>query len=269
MENIDLTPFFNGEKLYGDDFSIEQIQDWFNSEKDAYAKLGIKDRKTYRYSYHRLNEINGFRFLPDKNFTNVLGFGSFFGDEFLPIINKIRVINIVDPCEGLTAKDIMGVPLTLHKPRVDGRLEFDDDCFDLITCFGVLHHIPNVSDVVKELYRCLKPKGYLLMREPITSMGDWRTCRVGVTPRERGIPLGIFRAIVASTRFRVIQERMCMFALTSKLQYFLKTPVYNSKFIVSLDYILCALFSKNCRYYATSMLGKLRPTSIFYVLSKD
>ena len=55
----------------------------------------------------------------------------------------------------------------------NASMEFPNNYFDLITSFGVLHHIPDVSKVFSELSRVLAPGGYLLIREPIVSMGDW------------------------------------------------------------------------------------------------
>lgn len=36
---------------------------------------------------------------------------------------------------------------------------------DLITCFSVLHHVPQLQPMLAELARILRPKGYLIMRE--------------------------------------------------------------------------------------------------------
>ena len=85
------------------------------------------------------------------------------------------------PSDAFTRQRVFGVPCHYVKPVESGNLPFDDACFDLLTCFGVLHHIPNVSHVVGELARCLKPGGYALMREPVISMGDWRQPRAGLT----------------------------------------------------------------------------------------
>src|SRR5436309_11648804 len=60
----DLTEYFAGTKLYGDDFSAKDIEAWFKDETDAYAELGAKDRSTYHYAYTALNEHHGYRFLP-------------------------------------------------------------------------------------------------------------------------------------------------------------------------------------------------------------
>jgi ubiquinone/menaquinone biosynthesis C-methylase UbiE len=82
--------------------------------------------------------------------------------------------------------DLNGVPLTYVKPVASGTLPFPDGTFDLITFSGVLHHIPNVSYVVGELARVVTPDGYLLLREPIHSMGDWRGPRRGLTKKNAG-----------------------------------------------------------------------------------
>ena len=47
--------FLAGEALYGDDFSPEQIKEWFDDEREGYAGLGAGDASTYAYQYHALN----------------------------------------------------------------------------------------------------------------------------------------------------------------------------------------------------------------------
>ena len=138
--------------------------------------------------------------------------------------------------------------------------------FDLITCLGVLHHIPNVSTVLTELRRSLKPGGYLLLREPVISMGDWRHPRPGLTQHERGIPLPLFRTLIAQRDFEVVSERLCMFPATAKLASAAGQAAYNSPFATRLDAVLSRILAWNLRYHATSLPAKFRPTSVYYVL---
>lgn len=169
----DLSEYLEGKKLYGDDFTLGEIKAWYEDEEEAYASLA-KGRHDYVYEYHGMNSEFGFRFLPDAvRFHDVLGFGSAYGCELIPIIDRIDRITIVEPSSSFACKDIEDVPVMYVKPAITGDLPFQRDFFDLITCLGVLHHIPNVSKVVDELYRCLKPGGCALIREPISSMGDW------------------------------------------------------------------------------------------------
>lgn len=45
------------------------------------------------------------------------------------------------------------------------QLRFKDNSFDAIFDFGIIHHIPNWRDCLKELYRVLKPGGQLIMED--------------------------------------------------------------------------------------------------------
>lgn len=268
MMSDDLLLSFRGEKLYGDDFSPEEIREWFNDEREAYANLGAKELTSYRYAYHALNTEHGFRHLPDRRFERVLSFGGAYGHELLPLIHRVQDVVISDPSEAFGVSEIRGVPVRYTKPQMDGSIPFPDGEFDLLTCFGVLHHIPNVSAVVAELYRCLAPGGYALVREPIISMGDWRKPRRGLTMRERGIPIAIMRRLLLAVGFRVVRETLCVFPLTYRLRFLLKEPVFNYRWVVWWDRVVSALFAWNLRYHATNLAQKLRPAAAFYVLTK-
>jgi len=58
-ENI----YLKGEKLLGDDFTIDEIKAWYKDEKEGYANLGAKNKTKYQYSWHGINKIHGFRYL--------------------------------------------------------------------------------------------------------------------------------------------------------------------------------------------------------------
>ena len=45
------------------------------------------------------------------------------------------------------------------------RLEFPDNCFDAVFDFGIIHHIPNWRDCIRELKRVLKDGGELILEE--------------------------------------------------------------------------------------------------------
>lgn len=49
----------------------------------------------------------------------------------------------------------------------DGKLlPFDDSCFDAVVCFEVFEHVFNADDFIKDIYRVLKPGGFLLISIP-------------------------------------------------------------------------------------------------------
>lgn len=264
----DLSVYFSGEKLYGDDFTYQQIKEWYQDEENGYADLGAKDKSDYKYAYHALNELLGYKYLKNKNFENALGFGSAYGDELFPVINKIKHVTIIDPSDAFVNDHVHGVPCRYEKPSIDGKLPFEDNKFDLITCFGVLHHIPNVTFVINEMRRCLSDNGYMLLREPITSMGDWRKPRSGLTKRERGIPATIFEKVITDAGLVIVSKNYCAFPVIYKILSKMNVSPFNSKAAVVADKLASMLFSWNRKYHATTFLEKLRPTAIFYVLKK-
>ncbi len=260
--------YFRGDKLYGNDFSQDQINSWFAEETEGYFNLSQSNKGEYSYGYHVLNLQHGYSQLPKQRFSQVLGVGSAYGDELEPIIQQSDKISILEPSDGFQNAKLKGVPINYVKPIATGDIPFESKSLDLITCFGVLHHIPNVEKVVTEFYRVLKPGGYVLIREPIISMGDWRKPRVGLTKNERGIPLDILREFVNHSGFKILREDKCIFSLTSRLRSFVFGSVFNNRFIVYLDALLCSIPIWSRVYHAHNIFQKIRPTSVFYVLHK-
>lgn len=261
--------YFSGKKLYGNDFSPDQIDAWFADEADGYFNLTQSTGEgTYAYGYHALNRQHGFSKLPQKRFAHVLGVGSAYGEELEPILARSDRISILEPSDGFKSTVLNGIPVDYIKPVASGDMPFGSNTLDLITCLGVLHHIPNVSKVVGEFYRVLKPGAYALVREPIISMGDWRKPRSGLTKRERGIPLPVMRCFVEQAGFKVVRERKCMFSLTSRLRHVVSGSVFNNAAVVSLDALLSALPIWPKVYHARNAVQKLRPTAAYYVLQK-
>lgn len=266
-----MDPYLNDKVLYGDDFTIEQIENWYNQEKEAYANLGSKNSETYTYGYHALNNLHGFSYLKGEHFTNVLGLGAAWGHEFDIIIDRISNLHIIEPSEHLRSEKIGSIRPVYTAPEVSGTINYPDEHFDLVTSFGTLHHIPNVSYVISELIRITKKGGYILIREPVISMGDWTKPRKGLTANERGIPLNIFRDILAKQPVQIINEGLC-FTITAFLQRiwikFSKQPIYTYKSYILLDKWLSKIFYRNLRYHATRKMQRIAPQSVFYVLKK-
>lgn len=47
FEKLEIEQCLKGVKLYGDDFSEEQVQDWFEDEKDGYFGLTESEASNY------------------------------------------------------------------------------------------------------------------------------------------------------------------------------------------------------------------------------
>lgn len=259
--------YFSGELLWGDDFSIEEIKEWYKSEEEAFADLYGKKVNTESYEYHNLNNFYGYRYLSgQKQFDCVLGLGASWGFEYLPIADKIKRLIILESSSQTRSSYLKELIPEYSSPNVDGKIDFGNNTFDLITCFDTLHHIPNVTFVLNELFRVLKPGGHLLLREPIHSMGDWRYPRKGLTTNERGIPKDYLFNIIKNNGAQIIKQHYysCMTSYFKRKGF----KRSSSKIYLFIDKYLSKLFSYNIHYHPTNKWQRIAPSSIFLVLKK-
>lgn len=267
--------YFDGTKLYGDDFNLEKISKWFQEEEEGYSNLESRELKLLEegiYLYENINKIHGFKYLEKgRTYKNVLGIGSATGHEFLPIIDQIENLYILEPSDKLQGYKIGGNKITYIKPETNGDIMFADNYFDMVTCFGVMHHIPNASHVLKEIYRTLNDQAIFIFREPIVSMGDWRTPRNGLTKNERGLPKEFLRENIGALGFKVISENYC-FTLSSFLskltKKILSRPIYAYKTYVYFDKFVSSMLKWNTKYHTTNKFLRVFPQSVYYVLKK-
>ncbi len=267
--NDEMDAFFSGRRLYGDDFEGAALRAWFEEEREGYAevKLGSSPAEGASYPYHALNHHHGWRYLPRRRWEHVLGFGSALGLELSPLDGAIDRVSIVEPSERLRAATVAGVTPEYVTPEYTGLLPFEDGTFDLLTCLGVLHHVANVSVVLRELHRVARRDSYLLLREPIVTQGDWRDRRGALTKNERGIPLQLFRELVRDAGLAVERESLCVFP-PSRLLRPVFGSTWNSGVVVRIDALASRATSWRYRYHLTTAHHRLQPTSVFYVLRK-
>jgi SAM-dependent methyltransferase len=274
MKNINASAdefdsFMRGDRLYGDDMSEAEILAWYADEGEGYANLGASDKKGYRYVYHALNWWHGYRKINIEKGARVLGFGSAYGEELLPVLDVTLELTIIDPSDAFVRESVHGVPCRYIKPLPSGILPFEAGAFDLVTAFGVLHHVPNVSTVVQQLARVVRPGGIFLLREPVVSMGDWRQPRSGLTRHERGIPLPLLLRIMEDAGFTIESKQLCVFPPLKRIFGRLGIDTYNNKILTVLDAWLSKLSSPRLRYHAENAWQKVRPTSAFLVLRRN
>ncbi|MEO9512901.1 MAG: class I SAM-dependent methyltransferase [Flavobacteriaceae bacterium] len=268
--------YFEGSKIYGDDFDFEQIENWYKEEEEGYSSLNSRELELLnqgQYLYHNMNVHHGYKYLDKKKkFKNVLGIGSATGHEFLPIIDQVENLFILEPSDSLKGISIKGKKITYIKPEVSGRMLFEEGFFDLITCFGVIHHIPNVTDVLTEINRVLKPNGIFLFREPIISMGDWRNKRANLTKNERGIPHKLLLKKLETLNFEIVKKKYC-FTMTSffskRTKGFLKKPIFSYRLYVIFDSIISNLLQNCVKYHTTNRYRRIFPQSLFLFLRKN
>ena len=74
----------------------------------------------------------------------------------------------VDPQQiELALKDVDGIENLRYLEADAADLPFGEDSFDVVLSFGVLHHIKNWLDALKEVKRVLKPGGYFVYADII------------------------------------------------------------------------------------------------------
>ena len=186
----------------------------------------------------------------------VLGLGSGNGEEFRPVRRWIEHLHIVESAEGYFHND---ATTTYTKARVDGSLDFPDEFFDTAVNIAVLHHIPNVTHVLGELFRVLKPGGFCLVKEPITTLGAWHLPRKsGLAPCERGFPRALLEEMLRRTGFEIVIRTCFEFPPLRHLRDRGGIDTYNSKFWTGLDRLCCKLTDWNYRYHRVNWFQKTR-----------
>jgi SAM-dependent methyltransferase len=257
-----MAPYFAGESLWGDDFTDEEIAEWFEDEREASFRLGVTPH-TGGYPWAEQQRRHCFSHLPPRRWSHVLGFGSATGIELVPL--DAEKATIVDSTDMWQPAAELSFPVEYVAADPYGDVALPDRSVDLVVALGVLHHIANVSHVLGEFARISRFDGYLVLAEPVISMGDWREPRAGLTSRERGLPVGWLRDALARVGYSIERERLVNFPGIRALQPLTSKSVWNSRSLVALDAAICRLIGRWLRYHAVSPWQKLRPTGVALV----
>ncbi|MFJ2739470.1 class I SAM-dependent methyltransferase [Streptomyces sp. NPDC087440] len=266
--------YLSGRELWGDDFGPQEIAEWFEDEREGFSSLDSAPTSADNFEYEGLNAHHGFPHLTGRDFPRALGVGSAYGGEFLPVLDRIGEVTILEPSEHLRSPSLRSdsgreIPVRYVEPVPSGDMPFADGTFDLTLCLGVLHHIPNVSKVVREIGRVSASGAMLLIREPVVSMGDWRDRdHPGLTKRERGIPRHLLEQAVRDAGFTVRSSRFCASVLTSRISRVLGRNLYRTASGARVDRALSLATAWNYRYHPANAWQKLRPSAVYLVAER-
>lgn len=247
----------------GDDFTDEQIAAWFSDEQLGYFNL--KGSAQERPEYSALNELTLFRHIRRQKFGVCLALGAARGLDIEPLAPMVGRFLVVEPARDYWRNSIGAKPAEYREPTLRGAIDIPAGSMDLAVAIGVLHHIPNVSDILRELHRALKPGAPLLIREPMVAMGDWTKPRPGLTKNERGIPREWLLSALRDVGFGVERATPCNFAPIPAVFHRLGILPYESGAVTRLDLVTSALTAWNARYHRQSLLRKFAPASLAVV----
>ena len=108
--------------------------------------------------------IKGLLDMINKEKINVLDYGSGTGNlsaKFLKFNCDVTACDISKKSLDFLEKK-MGHSANLKTKLFNGeRLPFDDNSFDIVATYSVLHHIPDYLSAVSEMIRVCKPDGYI------------------------------------------------------------------------------------------------------------
>jgi SAM-dependent methyltransferase len=262
-----------GIELYGDQFSTAEISRWFADEAEAYAQMqasGETGRGGEEYSHlHRYHAASLLNHHSDGGTLLALGPGD--GDELVAFARTgtWRIV-AVESSAALRAMLIHRFPgITVFPADTLGTLPVADGSVDLFVSLGVLHHIPNVSHVLAEVARVLRPGGSAILREPASAMGDWSSPRRGCTRHERGITLEWIKRSLAATTLRFAEPaRPCLFRPWIRLAQRLGIDPL-SPAGVRVDSLLATATRWNTRYRKRHWWERIAPGAYIYLLRND
>ena len=118
--------------------------------------------------------------LPPDKVVLEIGCGNGTGTKLIKKYFSPREIYAVDLDEKMIdlAKENNIDPSIYFEVGGASSLGYDSNQFDAIFDFGIIHHIPNWGDCLKELERVLKPDGELILEDLSTETFDTSTGRI-------------------------------------------------------------------------------------------
>jgi len=261
------TPELLGQRLHGEGLDDAALAAWFADEEEGYAAIAGDDGEDGGAGM--ANRIHAFGFLGERQFRQCLALGAATGREYAALAGRVARFVAIEPGRRFWRPTIAGAPAEYRAPTLRGTIDLPDGSCDLAGSFGVLHHIPNVSEVLGELARVLAPGGVLMIREPIASLGDFRRPRRGLTRNERGIPPALMERMLDAAGFAVRARRFVDFPGSDTLVRRLGVArPWEHAWFVRLDHLVSSLTAWNARYWRPRLVDKLAPRAAYWIAER-
>lgn len=183
----------------------QKSREYFNSHRKSRLAHGGYWRHDYRYQLKAIGRIK-----PDRLIDIGCGPGAFLRlveDTYPDIqLNALDLSEemISETRERLSDTSIVTVGDSEHMP-------LESEQYQVVTCNMSIHHYPHPQNAVNEMYRILKPGGYLLLNDmdcaaPIRAAANW------VFPRLPGGDVKMYcrneiEGMARSAGFRIVRYR--------------------------------------------------------------
>ena len=162
-----------------------EVHDYWNNES-----CGTFAGKSEKYSKEYYTEIENYRYSTEPEILDFARFENYFGKEVLEIgvgagtdfsmwCRNGAIANGIDLTEeGVkhvqTRLDLFGLKAEALKVGDAENIPFDDNTFDLVYSWGVIHHSPNTKKAFSEAVRVCKPGGEIkIMVYHLDSVNTW------------------------------------------------------------------------------------------------
>ncbi|WP_068077332.1 class I SAM-dependent methyltransferase [Novosphingobium lentum] len=279
LQSREIPPELTGERLHGEGLDDAGLRAWFADEQDGYANI-VGDAGSSLAGggtgggTGEDDRFHAFEHLGNRRFACCLALGAAQGDEFEALTGRVGRFVAIEPGRSFWQDRIAGAPADYRAPTLRGAIDLPDGACDIAGSFGVLHHIPNVSEVLCEVARVLAPGAPFLVREPIVSLGDFRAPRPGLTRNERGIPHRLMDAMLADAGFAVRAKSFAVFPGLDRIARSVgmaagANGVWDHRGFVRLDAAVSRLMAWNVRYWRPRLWHKAAPSMGYWVAERQ
>jgi 2-polyprenyl-3-methyl-5-hydroxy-6-metoxy-1,4-benzoquinol methylase len=207
------------------------------------------------------------RLMGDIRGKSLLDLGCGMGEEAIYFARLGANVTAIDISE-------IGIEVTQRRAahngvaeRVDARVmradptEFPDESFDIVHGLGILHHLPNLEQSLREIRRLLKPGGMAIFLEPlgnspvVESIKEWLLARIdknAVTEHEENLRVADLERHAALFSSMEIHP----YHLLYRVKRFFPEPARD--YLRRIDHQVLARFPQ-LAYYAGAAVIRLRP----------
>lgn len=157
------TRTYNGNKIISE-FSSENKS---NVDDKTVESFGEEWKKFSSFDQEELDRIGSLYFdiIPASLYspgTSVLDVGCGTGRWTKCLVNKVGIIDAVDPSQAIFAADrfLKDCPNVRLTKATSEALPFADNTYDMVMSIGVLHHIPDTQKAMMDCVSKVKKGGY-------------------------------------------------------------------------------------------------------------